>query len=257
MADKAKEAGSLSTGTEPDKDASDSSKDSNSLVFVGEGLPPLPAKLVQSIEKGDFVNLADLLPKNPGQEDSLYTELSDNISQVKQLGKKRVITDVTSWVEAFCTFAAIRGRRHQETIVDLMAYGALIVKGARDYGGSTWLSYDYQFRWLAAAKKLSGGWGKKDVALWNDAIVKPCQEAAAGGKSSAFNIDRGARLDPKHRSPNTNYESHQAKRAKSKEKPWRGVICYPFSYSGEKCEYLHVCYKCGEGLSVQRRLASC
>lgn len=160
----------------------------NGLTFVGEGLPPLPVKTVLAIEKGEFVNLAELLPKNPGHEEPIYTELSENVvivSQAKQMAKKRVISDITSWMEAFCTFAAIRGRRHPETIVDLMAYGALVVKGARDYGGSTWLSYDYQFRRLAAAKKLTTGWGKKDVALWNDAIIKPIStnpEGATTGK---------------------------------------------------------------------------
>ena len=88
MADKAKPTAIPDEGSE------------NGLVFIGEGLPPpLPAKTVQAIEKGEFINLADLLPKNPGQEEPTYTELSESVvivSQAKQMAKKCAISDITS-----------------------------------------------------------------------------------------------------------------------------------------------------------------
>lgn len=145
------------------------------LIFISEGLPPLPAKIVWAVEKGDYVDFVELLPKKPSMEDQPITELAENVilvTQVKQMAKKRPIKDIETWMEAFCTFAAIRSK-NPECMADLLAYGASIARGARDYGGSSWLSYDFQFRRLAAAKKLTRGWGQKDVALWNDTFLKP------------------------------------------------------------------------------------
>ena len=62
-------------------------------------------------------------------------------------------------MEAFCTYVAVRGKKHSEDIPEFMAYAATIVKGARDYGGPNWLAYDYHFRQLAAAKQMKRGWG--------------------------------------------------------------------------------------------------
>ena len=149
------------------------------LVYVAEGLPPLPAKIVEIIEKGEFIDFVELLPKHPILEDQSVTELSENIvviSHSRQLTKKKVIKDIETWMEAFCTFAAVRAKKYQLTIPDLLAYGATIVKGARDYGGQQWLAYDYRFRQLAAARQLESGWGHKDMALWNDTFLHPKKE---------------------------------------------------------------------------------
>ena len=113
------------------------------LVYVAEGLPPLPAKIVEIIEKGEFIDFVELLPKHPILEDQSVTELSENIvviSHSRQLTKKKVIKDIETWMEAFCTFAAVRAKKYPLTIPDLLAYGATIVKGARDYGGQQWLA---------------------------------------------------------------------------------------------------------------------
>ena len=246
LADKSKDSGAVDT-IEPAMKQTE-----QGLVFVGEGLPPLPPKLVLSIEKGEFVPLADLLPKTPSYEDQSVTEVADNVvivTQLKQVKKKKVIKDIETWVEAFCTFAAIRGKKHPETITDLLAYAALIVKGARDYGGSTWLNYDFQFRRLVAAEGLSSGWGKKDVALWNDIMLKP-------GASHVQSLDQpqgkhnSSSDSADHRKRRPMGEAPPPKR-KTKKKSWRGAVCYPFSFGGkcsrEKCDYLHICYDCGEG----------
>ena len=88
-------------------------------------------------------------------------------------GQKKSIKDISSWVEAFLAFAAIRNRKLPEHTNDLLAYGTLIARGARDYKGCGWASYDYQFRRLAAAWGNLGNWGQKDVSLWNETVCKP------------------------------------------------------------------------------------
>ena len=145
------------------------------LVFITEGLPPVPNKVVKS-EKGDFV---DLLPRNQALKSCpmLTWQKKVVLTENRHLkGQKKSIKDISSWIEAFLTFTAIRNRKLPEHTNDLLAYGALIARGARDYKGCGWASYDYQFRRLAAARGKLGNWGQKDVSLWNETVYKPTQD---------------------------------------------------------------------------------
>ena len=151
------------------------------LTFITDGLPPIPTKVVQKIEKGEYVDFTDLLPKKPSTEEPTISELAEEgivvVTQSRHMkGQKKPIQDIATWVEAFLTFATVRNRKYPAHTNDLLAYGALVVRGARDYKGPVWLSYDFQYRRLAAARGNFGDWGKKDVSLWSDTVCK--QEAA-------------------------------------------------------------------------------
>ena len=142
---------------------------------------PNPTKVVQKIEKGEYVDFTDLLPKKPSTEEPTISELAEEgivvVTQSRHMkGQKKPIQDIATWVEAFLTFATVRNRKYPAHTNDLLAYGALVVRGARDYKGPVWLSYDFQYRRLAAARGNFGDWGKKDVSLWSDTVCK--QEAA-------------------------------------------------------------------------------
>ena len=45
-------------------------KGADELMFISEGFPPLTSKVVQKIEKGEFVDFGELLPKKPELEES-------------------------------------------------------------------------------------------------------------------------------------------------------------------------------------------
>ena len=231
------------------------SKGSDELVFIGEGFPPLTAKVVQKIEKGEYVDFTDLLPKRPMLEENPLTELAENgivvLTHSKQVkAQKKPIRDIATWVEAFMTFAAVRNRKHPEHNNDLLAYGSIIVQGARDHKTPGWLTYDYQFRRLAAARGCMEGWGKKDVALWNDTVYKPISQDPTPGSSSSGEPAKDEKKLFKKRG-GASPQAPGAKKPKSRERSWKDSVCYSFSYGGkctkEKCEFLHVCYRCGEG----------
>ena len=70
---------------EPPKVAKEATEKSSELMFINEGIPPIPRKVVQKIEKGDFVDLSDLLPKMPNMEEPSIAELAkDGIVVVTQ-----------------------------------------------------------------------------------------------------------------------------------------------------------------------------
>ena len=224
------------------------------LVFINEGLPPIPSKTRLKIEKGDYVDFRELLPQKPSVDDSALTEWEENgivvLTSSKQVRpKKKPIQDISSWFEAFMVFAAIRIRKHPDSASDLMAYGALIARSARDYRGSGWITYDFQFRRLAAARGKPANWGIKDVSLWNETVCKADLPSGSLGTPGSSEEKRGT----KRQGQLGTQSIATKKKPRDKERSWKESVCYPFSYSGkcprEKCEFLHICYNCGEGHS--------
>lgn len=216
------------------------------LVWVGEGFPPVPAKVVARIEKGDYVDLKDLLQQKPSMDESNLSDLEEQGIVVVTAGKqwrsqKRQIRDLATWVEAFMTYVAIRARKSPELVGDLLAYSSLIARGARDYRGNGWLVYDFQFRRLAAACGSVTKWSVKDVSLWNETVGR--QEVPMPTPSHTHEDKK-----PLKRKASPPPASNKKGKA---GKNWKGMVCYPFSYSGlcerKNCSFLHVCYGCGEG----------
>ena len=132
---------------------------------------------MKKIEKGEYVDFADLIPKKPGSEEPSFVELVKEgiivVTDSRHLKacQRKTIQDVATWMEAFLTFATICNKKFPEHTNDLLAYKALIVKGAKDYKGSGWLSYDYQYRRLAVARGNLGDWGEKGYLLVEQHIV--------------------------------------------------------------------------------------
>ena len=58
----------ISEDSAKEKQAADSpmKTESATVSFIGAGLPPVPQKLVQRIQAGDFVDMAELLPDRLG-----------------------------------------------------------------------------------------------------------------------------------------------------------------------------------------------
>ena len=138
--------------------------------------------MVTKIEKIEYVDFTELLPKKPSMDDPSISELADEgiivVMQVRS--QKKPIQDVATWMEAFLTFVTIRNRKNPTFTNDLLAYGALIMRGSRDYKGPGWLSYDFQYQRLAAARQNHGDWEKRDMALWNDGVQAPGQSFIFG-----------------------------------------------------------------------------
>lgn len=69
--------------------------------------------------------------------------------------KKKVITDLPMWIQAFFVYAAVlggaSGTSHEE-IVGLWAHQHLIVQLHKDMGTAQCIKYDQDFREWAAAK---------------------------------------------------------------------------------------------------------
>ena len=142
------------------------------------------------------------------------------------------------------TFTTIRNRTHPTHANDLLVYGALIVRGARDYKWSGWLSYDFQYRRLAAARRNFGNWGHRDVSLWNDTVCKPANLETPTYQPPRNDSPPEESRGPKRKSAPQVSNSYKKPKNVAREKQWRSSVCFPFNYSSkctrDKCEFLHV-----------------
>uniref|UniRef100_A0A1X7VW30 Uncharacterized protein n=1 Tax=Amphimedon queenslandica TaxID=400682 RepID=A0A1X7VW30_AMPQE len=117
----------------------------------------------QKNSKGDYVDLKDLLQQKPTMDESNLSDLEEQgivvVTAGKQLrSQKKQIRDLATWIEAFMTYVAIRGKKSHELLGDLLAYSSFIARGARDYRGDGWLVYDFKFHRFAAARGSVTKW---------------------------------------------------------------------------------------------------
>ena len=118
-------------------------------VYMGDGIPPVPAKLAARIRKGEFVEMGELLPEFwAGPKD----EESDFRRELKTRRSRKVV-DIHTWVQCFSSYVATRAPQAPHLIPELMAYLATIVRVSQDYAGLAWVRYDAAFRRQATLTK--------------------------------------------------------------------------------------------------------
>ncbi len=105
---------------------------------LGEGFVVIPAKVVGRIQKGEFVDMAELLSDNIKlAEKCLDTSSSaDGVAKHTQVRKRELQEDAQglfSWVEAFNMFSCILVGQHPEMVKPLAAYQTLIIREARRF----------------------------------------------------------------------------------------------------------------------------
>ena len=113
---------------------------------LSESLPPIPAKLVEQIWKGEFVDMSELLRDNlEAQRRGAVQEAAGATSSSGGSRRRREVPDLLSWVQCFRTYTAVVGSKYPERMAKLLAYQTLIVREARTCGWRGWLSYDTYF----------------------------------------------------------------------------------------------------------------
>ena len=61
-----------------------------SILTPGSSIPPVPPSLVQKIESGAFIELADLVPNHLGFKETVGSK-----------SKQRPVTNISEWLQAF------------------------------------------------------------------------------------------------------------------------------------------------------------
>ena len=140
--------------------------------YVGDGLPPVPARMVTKIGKWEFVEMYELLPEfwtQKGEEAS-----PKNSSRAK--AKKRT-QDISVWLQCFALYVSVMASRSPEHVPELMAYMVSILRASQEYDGSAWTSYDAAYRRQAAATGHKK-WSKVNPSLYTVCFTGKARKAA-------------------------------------------------------------------------------
>ena len=109
------------------------------LFIFSPNTPPIPAKLAERIWKGEYINMAMLLPESLSA--ALAADDQAN-TEKKKKGKNRKIKSILAWTECFLTYMGVVLAKQPERLLDLLGYANLIVHAARQFEGTQWQVYD-------------------------------------------------------------------------------------------------------------------
>ena len=110
---------------------------------LSSAFAPLPPKLVEKIQSGQYVEMQDLLADNmalQSQLDAMHAHPAYPLAVVA----RPHLRDIHSLL----TYSAVCSSDPQ--VRDLLTYGRLIIRESQRHGGSGWLEYDKVFRQHAA-----------------------------------------------------------------------------------------------------------
>ena len=130
-------------------------------LYIGGGMPPIPAKLAKRIQEGLFVEMVELMPDylrspNPSDEDQFKNTKPKNWE----------ITNIVDWIQCFSLYIAVVCRSQPQRIADLLGYQNLIITSHQRFPDFNWATYDREFRQQAAARTIPD-WSVLDNTLWN------------------------------------------------------------------------------------------
>ena len=113
-------------------------------AYIGEGMPPIPARLATKIRQWEFVEMGELLPEFWARQKD------DEEGRDRGARQSRKVTEVLTWVQCYSSFVAVLAPSEPQAVPELMAYLNLIVRASQDYEGLGCVRYDSAFRRQAA-----------------------------------------------------------------------------------------------------------
>ena len=127
-------------------------------THIGEGLPPVPARLVARILRHEFVEMHELLPE------FWHDQKDGGKTSDKAKAKKRAL-DLTVWLQCFAVYVGVLGPKFPPEVPELMAYMISIIQASQEYEGAAWAAYDAAYRRQAAAQGRTG-WSQINPSLY-------------------------------------------------------------------------------------------
>ena len=129
-----------------------------------KALPVVPAKLVKRIQRGEYVDMAELLKDNLEAE-----RRRKRLASVEEGGSSRGVKtqNLWSWLQCYSSFAAILYSKYPEKARELWVYQATIIEEVKRCGGSGWHLYDAAFRQQVSSIE------KADFSKINQSLTPP------------------------------------------------------------------------------------
>ena len=215
-------------------------------VNLGVGLAPLPRKLVERIQAGDFVEFGDFpLVAGNASQDSRNDELVDRLLSIGT-GERRKphkeVPNVLLWISCFTLFRRALLLTEPNRGAELDAYGESILEAARSYQWEFVRNYDKKFR-AAAVGDMDKSWAVLDVSLFTKEVTSPHAAFVAANPRASAGLERGNAR--KRSRPAGAYQEPLARVGDvdpdvCRRYNWQDGRC---SF-GNKCKYRHICSRC-------------
>ena len=200
---------------------------------IGAAIPPVPPQLVERIESGSFVEMAELIP----------SRLSFDEAE-KSKPKYRPITNVNEWLQAFAVYVSVVAKKQPHRIPDLMGYQILIIEASNEYRNNGWLAYDRRFRQQVAFHPHRK-WSEIDSTFWTLAFTGQANANRCRHCFSLFHPSQQCEFAP-------NPTSLQVEPPYKAGPAHRRLICHRWNYQPSQscsypyCRFKHVCYICAD-----------
>ena len=190
--------------------------------------------LKHKIEKGEFVDLERLLPKESGGACGVISSTDENKVELVSKGghtyfkpvKDTHINGLCKWEQAFRVYAAIYSKANPERAVEVWQYMHVINVVASAYQWSNVAYYDMTFRQLMEFNP-NRSWSKTYNQGWNLTLKEPL-----GPKQNHYQERNNDELT----------------RSQGKQHNWRDDCCWKFNKNRcrhPNCDFDHRCTFCG------------
>ena len=222
-------------------------------LVLSSALPPIPAKAVEKIQGGGFIDFKELLVDNSMLLQRLQELGISNQNLPVHQSRLREVQDPLTWLSCYLMFMATR-IAHPETR-DMVAYGLIVTHLVRKHGGRGWLSYDSLFRQQVAAGTALP-WTELNSSLMAATVLQNGSSLVggfSGGQSCTLCLSSDHvrsscalfALEP------TKGAATQQNAESRRPRPYRmsdaNGICHRFNRGtcqSSQCRYDHVCSGC-------------
>ena len=145
---------------------------------LGEGIPPVPGRLVARIWNSEYVDMADLLRDNLEVDRRRGGDHGPHPQGSRPKPLRREVPDILSWAQCFGIYVGVIAEKYPGRVKQLLAYHTTILREARRCGGTGWRGYDAMFRQLAAADQTTD-WSRLNPSLYATTFLA---QQGSGGK---------------------------------------------------------------------------
>ena len=190
--------------------------------------------LRDKIERGDFVELEKLLPRNNLDID--YDERMELVNKEGQMyfvpaqNRDNKIKNVRRWEQAFRVYAAIYSAANPHRSHEIWQYVYVINSAASCYVWEEVAQYDYMFRQLMA-RNPGRSWAVTYTQMWQMTLRHVINKGGQGGQNV-----QGQNLNGSYGYTSNNQGGHKKKR-----------YCWKFNKgkcTDSFCKYPHKCFYC-------------
>ena len=224
-------------------------------------LPPIPAKAVEKIRAGSYIDLKELLADNIALSER-YQELGHPLLPNAQAAPKlRSITDPLTWV--FCFLSYMAAATECDATRDMAAYAQIVIQQARKHPGPGWLAYDQLFRQQRAAGAALP-WNDLASSLMASTVLRardacslchfpdhPTEQCALFTECAASHANKGSgdKTGPGHGSSRHGHNFRPYPPPQLGQTSDCDEACRRFNrgfcpYRPGSCPYLHACLSC-------------